>query len=241
MVIEPVLILSVIIIALAVFGQCLFGFGGGLIAIPVLSLMIGVKDAVTLSMILQMISVGMLIRIYSHIDWSVVLPVAWGLIPGTLVGVFLLTMLDEDWIRLTLIAFIASYLIKDLFYKSKVLTIMRRRWSGVVIGSFGGIIQGLIGTGGPPLVMYLNELKMNPSAFRAALLIWICVTNTIRLIISVEAGLFNEMVINIALASIPFILLAMWSADRISKTLNDLLYARAIQVILCGSIIALII
>ncbi|HCQ00947.1 MAG TPA: hypothetical protein DIT99_09730, partial [Candidatus Latescibacteria bacterium] len=81
----------------------------GLIAIPTLGLLIGLKDAVTLSLIVQMVSVIFLIRIYDHIDWKLVLPVIWGLIPGTLLGVYLLTILDEAWIRWALTVFIIGY------------------------------------------------------------------------------------------------------------------------------------
>lgn len=52
---NEVTIAATIIIALAFFGESIFGFGGGLIAIPLLSLLIGVKDAVTLVLIFQLL------------------------------------------------------------------------------------------------------------------------------------------------------------------------------------------
>jgi uncharacterized protein len=232
--------LSLIILTLAIFGQCLFGFGGGLIAIPVLGLLIGMKDAVTITLVMQMLSVGVLIRVFNQIDWKVVVPVILGLIPGTLLGGYLLTILEEDWIRWALVVFILGYLIRDAFFSDHQLFILRRRWSGHIVGLFSGIIQGIIGTGGPPLVMYLNELSIKPDAFRAALLLWIFVTNFIRLFISLNAGLFSPQVIQISLYAIPLILIAMWAADQMSKKLNERVYGQAVKIILVGSVFALI-
>ena len=67
---DLILVLSLLILTLAIFGQCLFGFGSGLIAIPTLGLLISLKDAVTLSLIVQMVSVIFLIRIYDTLIGS---------------------------------------------------------------------------------------------------------------------------------------------------------------------------
>jgi uncharacterized membrane protein YfcA len=236
---DLILVISLLILTLAIFGQCLFGFGSGLIAIPTLGLLIGLKDAVTLSLIVQMVSVIFLIRIYDHIDWKLVLPVIWGLIPGTLLGVYLLTILDEAWIRWALTVFIIGYLIRDFFFKDKKFPFLRHQWSGFGVGSIGGIIQGLIGTGGPPLVIYLNEISLKPDAFRAALLLWLCVVNVVRLVISMNTVLFSPQVIQTSFFAIPLLLLAMWAANHVRKKLNEKLYARAIQFILVGSVVGL--
>ena len=43
----------ILITSIAFFGEAMFGFGGGLIAVPLLSTIIGVKNAVTFTLIFQ--------------------------------------------------------------------------------------------------------------------------------------------------------------------------------------------
>jgi len=50
---DPVNILIPVIVACAFFGEAIFGFGGGLISVPLISLLIGVKDAATLVLVFQ--------------------------------------------------------------------------------------------------------------------------------------------------------------------------------------------
>jgi len=58
------------IITLAFLGEAMFGFGGGLIAVPLLSLLLGVKEAVTLVLIFQVLMGFLLIRCYRDIAWK---------------------------------------------------------------------------------------------------------------------------------------------------------------------------
>jgi hypothetical protein len=51
--------------------------------------------------------------------------------------------------------------------------------------------------------------------------------------------LFSTQVIQTSLFAIPLLLLAMWAANHVRKKLNEKLYARAIQFILVGSVVGL--
>jgi len=46
------------------------GFGGGLVAIPLLSLIYPVKEAVTLYLFFQLIEVALIFKIRKEIDWK---------------------------------------------------------------------------------------------------------------------------------------------------------------------------
>ena len=79
-------LLVALIIAVAFLGEAIFGFGGGLISVPLLSLILNVKEAVTLVLIFQL-RMGLLIfKSYKHITWKVAKPMTLGVIVGTILG-----------------------------------------------------------------------------------------------------------------------------------------------------------
>lgn len=59
-------IFCTIIILVAFGGEALFGFGGGLVAVPLLSLVIDVRDAVVLVSVLQFLIGFLIIKNYRH-------------------------------------------------------------------------------------------------------------------------------------------------------------------------------
>src|SRR5258708_33640020 len=73
-------LLAAIIIAIAFFGESIFGFGGGLISIPLLSLLIGVKGAVTLVLIFQLLTGLLIWKSYKHIDWKSAKPMTLSIV-----------------------------------------------------------------------------------------------------------------------------------------------------------------
>lgn len=225
---------------LALLGQSVFGFGSGLVAIPLLSLILGVRDAVTLALIFQLLTGLLVLKTYRSLQWRIVAPMLAGLVPGTVAGTYLLASLNESTLRVALAVFILVYLVKEVFFADAVLHGLKHRVWGFVAGALGGTIQGFIGTGGPPLVIYLREAVEGRTAFRAALFLIIMVSNLLRLGISVPAGLFTAYILEAAVVAAPFCLLGLWLGDRLSHRINDRYYGYAVQGLLfCAAVVLL--
>lgn len=235
------LILTIFILALAAFGHAVFGFGGGLIAIPLLSLLMGVRDAVTLSLILQLITCVLLLRIYRHIAWRIVGPMLIGLLPGTIMGTYLLSTMSESALRIALAVFILLYLIRAQFFSGVTMHWIRHHFWGVFAGAAGGSIQGFIGTGGPPLVVYLRETVPEKVGFRASLLLIVLISNITRIALSLRTGLFTDSILLTSLYALPLFILALWGGDKLSVRLDERYYFHAVHVMLLGSVVALLI
>ena len=67
------------------------------------------------------------------------------------------------------------------------------------------------------------------------------ISNTIRFLVSVPTGLFTESVVETSLYAIPFFILALWSGEQLSRRINDRYYSYAVNIILIGSVIALLV
>jgi len=234
------LLIVVAVLTLATFGHAIFGFGGGLIAIPVLSILIGVRDAVTLSLVQQMVTVTLLSRTIRHVNWHITGAVLAGMLPGTLGGILLLSMLNESYLRIVLAIFIFLYLVKSIAFPNASLPGLRNRLWGAVTGFVGGALQGLIGTGGPPVVIYYNEIGVSREVFRAGMLMLLAASNTLRIGISIPAGLFTDEVIGICLYTLPFFVLALWFGDKLGRRVDERYYTFAVYVVLSASLILLI-
>jgi hypothetical protein len=187
-----------------------------------------------------MVTVILLSRSMRHVDWRLTSPILAGMLPGTVAGILLLSMLNETILRIALAIFILLYLIRSIVFPDLSLHGLRHRIWGAVTGFVGGSLQGLIGTGGPPIVIYMNEAAAGKEVFRAGMLLLLAASNIIRLGISIPAGLFTDTVIKVCIYSFPFFVLALWIGDKLMSRMDEQYYTIAVYVVLLVSLILLV-
>ncbi len=227
------------IITLAFLGEAMFGFGGGLIAVPLLSLLLGVKEAVTLVLIFQVLMGFLLIRCYRDIAWKVVGMLSVGLIIGLAIGTVSLVMVKESILRLILAAFIFLFLTKTFFFNDLSFKKGSGGFLGSIAGALGGLFQGMIGTGGPPLVMFLSELKMEKEAFRATLILLLFACNVLRVIAYGSMGLFTGPILEASLPALPFFGVALVVGHRIHHLISEKVYRYSVYTLLFVAAVSL--
>ena len=234
------LALVLVIVFLGTLGQAIFGFGGGLIAIPLLSLIIGVRDGVTLALVLQLATGILLFRQRHHLNWRTSRSMILGLGVGTVVGTYLLSGAGETFLRLFLAGFIAAYLVGSRFPEVSFPYVTASKAGALLTGTAAGYLQGLLGSGGPPLLVYLRATLAERSKVRANLLLLLFISNAVRLPLSLYTDLFNAYVISVAVASIPGFIFAMILGERLHHAINEVYYRRSIEALLAISAISLI-
>lgn len=236
---SPDALLATCIIIIAFFCESLFGFGGGLISIPLLSILFGVKDAVTLVLIFQLLMGVLLFSTYKHTKWKLALPMTVGLLIGTFIGTYSLLLLDNGLLRQLLGISIMLFLIKSIFLKG--FTFGKQQWWGSVAGLVGGWFQGIIGTGGPILTMYVSVILPKKHEFRAMLIYLFFITSVVRIVTSASTGLLTEKVLSVALPVVPVFFLAIYIGNRVHTKINDKYYRYAVNIILLFAAISLLI
>ncbi len=236
-----VTILAAIIIAIAFFGESIFGFGGGLIAIPLLSLLIGVKDAVTLVLIFQLL-MGLLIwKSYKQIDWKSARPMTISIIIGTVIGTLLLSQANFVSLKLFLATSILIFLVKMIWFNGFTLGNKSNTTAATVAGVGGGLFQGLIGTGGPVLTMYLSVAIKQKLSLRATLIYLFFATSIVRLGISFPNHLFTDRILHLALVALPLFMMAIFLGQRMHQKISEEYYRLGIYIVMGGSAILLLI
>ncbi|MDH5723425.1 MAG: sulfite exporter TauE/SafE family protein [Alphaproteobacteria bacterium] len=230
----------IIIIAFAFFAQSLLGFGGGLICIPILSLFMPVQDVVAMVMLHQF-SMGLLIfKVHKNIGWMHIRKMIPMTVVGVIIGVFFLKILDGDWVRLGL----AAYIILHLARKHTSFDPMGRMIEGGGVhlaGFLGGALNAMIGGGGPAFILYLKDKAENSSEFRANIIAMLMISNVPRAIGMAGTGLFTWDIFILGLYSYPTFLLALWAGQKLHDKIPQKVFFNAVEVLLFFSAMFLVI
>ncbi|MBU0681097.1 MAG: sulfite exporter TauE/SafE family protein [Proteobacteria bacterium] len=153
------------------FLQGVSGFGAALLAMPLLVLVLDVKEAVTLTLLNTIIlNLFLSVHLKSHIDWRKILPLVIGCVPGVYVGVTILKNVNPAIVKCSLGILIISYGLYSLLGRVRQRSISKG-W-GYVAGFATGTISGAFSAGGPPTIIYTtltgwkrDEIKATLSSF----------------------------------------------------------------------------
>ncbi len=159
-----------LIVFFATFVRSTFGFGEGLVALPLLALIIPIKIAAPVVVLLS-ITVATVVVIQ---DWNKIhfRSASWLLAPtlvGIPLGVALLASRHQNFVKAALAGVIILF--SGYFLFSKKLPELHnesRIWM-LGCGFFAGILGGAYGLNGPPLVIYGSMRRWSPQHFRATL------------------------------------------------------------------------
>ena len=161
-----------LLVALAASAMTAFaGFGGALVMVPLLTLMLGPVQAVALTGLCSLIGlVHVVPGLMKLVRWSEVLPVALGLLIAVTVASHFLVTTSPETIRLWMGVFIllaAAILMSDLKYKGPRGTVPSMAVGAVT----GGIMGGAGVPAGPVLVIYYLAAPDTAAVQRANIMI----------------------------------------------------------------------
>ena len=135
------------------------GFGSALISIPIMSFVFAPADAIVIAL-LSDVCIGAYLTWVERrvVVWRVLPAMLTGVFIGQQVGVFIQKRLDEDTVRICM-AFLISFFAVRLLLGAGVLKrrIRFRTAAGGVAGLGAGVMSGLVGSSGPPVVLYTTS------------------------------------------------------------------------------------
>lgn len=194
-----------IIFFLAGFTQGVSGFGAGLVAMPFLALLLGLKVAVPLSMLNGLIITGFLsLQLKRHIDWRKIMPLLIGCLPGIFLGALALTRLNSGLLQLCLGLFIAAYATYSLTARPRPRNISSR-W-GYPAGFLTGTISSVFSAGGPPAIIYVSLTNWSKDDIKATLSVFFFVSGVITAAGHAASGLTTSAILAQLLSTGPLTL-----------------------------------
>jgi len=233
------LLLAVVILLVAYFIRGIAGFGSGLIAIPLLALMLPVTLVVPVIGLLDYLASAS--HGTSHrraIAWRDLLP----LLPFTLLGVvaalYLLKTTDALVLRKVLGGFVSSYGLYSLLYAGP--TRQGSRWWAAPAGGFGGLIGTLFGTGGPFYVIYLKLRGLDMVAFRATVATIFFIDGGARIVGYFVSGFYTSQTMFAFAVAIPVMVIALYAGGKVHTSISPRTFQRAIGMLLVVSGLSLL-
>jgi len=227
------------IVLLAFFIRGIAGFGSGLIAIPLLAMLLPLPVVVPVMALLDYSAAAVHgIKHRERIVWRDLLPMLPFTLAGSLAALYLLHRVDTALLNTALGVFILSYAL----YTLSGLAPQRQHARGwaLPLGGIGGLISTLFGTGGPFYVIYLHLRALDKMAFRATVAAMFLIDGGIRIAGYLVTGLLDWHALLLTAAGLPIMLVAMYAGGHLHTNISQRNFSRLISLLLVGSGLALL-
>ena len=147
------------------------GVAGGVIVLTALLATVDPRAVVPIHSVVQLIANGSrLVTYVHHIQWRIVGRFAVTVLPGSLIGAWLISLIEPGMLQTIIaIAILASLLMPDKYQKKK--QVAPARWLFYGLGFINGILGMLIGSTGPLVtiaLLYSGVVKERHIATKAA-------------------------------------------------------------------------
>lgn len=207
------------------FVHGLAGFGSILVALPFFAMVLTIQTAVPLAVLMAMIINTTLVRSErKHVAWREVVQISIWMVPGILLGSYLLQSLGEQALHLILGIMLLSFVATRLYSPRKAerrLSHISRAATGFTAGIFGGST----GTSGPPIIVYCLMNAWPKEEARATMVGTLFISNVIIIAHQIAVGLTTLQVLKLFAFCVPFIACGMFVGRRSFGHINDALFA----------------
>lgn len=225
------IILIGLIIFLAAFNQGLTGFGFALTSIPLLSMVVGIKEAIPLAALCGfVVNIYLTIQLKSHIDFSDIKFLILGSVMGIPLGVFFLAEADENLILKILAVIILLFVVINATPFIKPFNI-KNGW-GIVFGFFSGVLGGAFNTNGPPILIYLYLKDWDKFKQKASITAFFIVASTLIVTSHAISGFTTTEVITHAGLALPFLIAGLLLGSFTFPKISSKLYRKLILLFL---------
>ncbi len=188
-------------VALGAAAQQLVGFGFALLAMPLLTVLVGPQDAVAVEALGSLVGGGaMAWRMRHLVDRSRLQRMAVGALPGLPLGTLVLSVFPDTALRIGVaVAVLATVVVLARGFHLHG----ERPTTEVAAGAAAGALGTSIGISGPPIVLVLQAARMEQHRFRATTVAFFTVTNVATVALLLATGLVGREAWPLAVVTIP--------------------------------------
>lgn len=210
--------------------QQLSGFGFALLAVPLMSVVVGPKDAVAIAMAAGFASSGLMaVGLRRRLDRPVLGRLLLGAALGLPIGVWGLATVNDDALRLALAVVVLSMV-------AVLASGLRLRSSspGLEVGAgvASGLLNGSLGTGGPPVIVVLHAAETEQHAFRATTSAFFALCDVVAIPLIAWSGAARPSAWVLAVLAVPAVLVGDRIGARFATRIDQAQFRRLALVLL---------
>ncbi len=210
-----------------------FGFGAGLIAMGLSAAVHPeIKDVAVIVLLVNLpIEILVVRRSWSKIQWRGAILICCGVAVGVPLGTWILCA-GEPAVVLTLLGGVLVVVGLSFLCMPTRWRVQWKPWSAPPIGLVSGILAGLFGVGGPPVIIYYQLSGVGKAVFRGSLMAIFLLIALVRMVFYSAGGLITEPRLWSTLAVVPAVLLGVFVGSRIHIQLREETFKRIVSVVL---------
>jgi len=230
---RAVLIVVAVMFLYTFVGICA-GFGGGLTAMPLITMVLPLKMAAPMS-----VMVGTATALYAtwlsrkETDWKSALVLIVFSLAGIPVGLYALSYLPDHIMKIGLGAFIILYSFYSLFIPR--LPVYDKRWIAAPMGAVAGALGAAFSTNGPPVVMYGMLRNLAPAAFRGTLNAFFTANNIAIIGGLATSGILTLSTVKLVIFCIPTMILGSLVGQYVHKRISVKVFRLIVFLLLIAS------
>jgi uncharacterized membrane protein YfcA len=217
------------------------GFGAGVVAIPLLVLVVPLRVVIPVMTTLGIAaSFGQTLREFRHVEWRGVRGLLVPTLVGWGVGLWLFQALHPELLRNALAVFIIGYALWSVAPRAVALH-APRVWMAPAAGTAGGLVSTLFGgMAGPMFVIYLDALRLDKARFRATMSAILFLLALLRAGGYGSLGFYDARALALLAMLAPAMVLGMLLGERVYRGVDEILFKRVVAALLVGSGVALL-
>ncbi|MBT4137681.1 MAG: sulfite exporter TauE/SafE family protein [Candidatus Latescibacteria bacterium] len=213
-----------------------FGGGVGVVAAPIMALVIPAKLTLGVILPLSLATDVISVRYYwGHWVGQHVRALLPGMIVGVLLGGGILDVIPEEWFRRILGALACVFAFLQVF-KDRILSDVKPLGFGarVGVGIVLGVVSSLVHAGGVVLMLYLLPQGLSGRTFVATAWLFGVILNAMKLVLYLSLGIINSQSLMMDVWLLPVLALGALVGIVMNKHLSPLWFNRIVLVLVLG-------
>lgn len=235
------LFVPAVAVFIASFFATVAGFGFGLIATPLLALVMPIKAAIICTLIVTvMLRAITMYNVRSSFSWRVVLTTFLGSVIGTVPGSYVLRIISLAQLEI----FLSTVLLLATFFMGRQyrLEIKNKTLGRLTAGLLSGFFGASTSVSGPPLVLYFLNEESDKVVMRANM-VWIFGLAGTAIVISAylagNIGFVTDW--NVFIPMIPAMFVGIYLGEKFFRRLNQHLFRRLALIAVCAGAVMMLI
>ncbi|MBO0792604.1 MAG: sulfite exporter TauE/SafE family protein [Ktedonobacteraceae bacterium] len=202
--------------------QGIIGFGAGLVSVPLALVFLDKETVITSVTVLGLVSSGVLIKqIDEPLNYRVFLPLFIASVLGMPVGILILQLTPLNELKMITGVLSLFFTVILLFPR---LRLPKRLVLILVPGFLCGILSTSTATPGPPAVLVLSAMGISKDGMRKILVTFFFWMSVAGLPLFIVSNIFTFQRATPGAVAAPFIFLAGYLGDRISRRIPPRMY-----------------